>query len=352
MIGAGGSLKQKLFKAGLNAVVRYAGNRAIGRYQGKPYLPKNKGRKEEVDMVTGQKDFARIRVNKRKSRRAKKWKKFAKRVQKANVTAQIRTLSKTAVQGVAIVAADLSAIRQGALTWGGVGRQRLVNITLCAYSGTNQQINDDLNEMAAILYNSQTDAETQNINTPIYVKSALWEIMLTNFGTNAQYCDVYHYVCKKSCEYDPQDFIAQSDAQVRPGGAPTAGTNYITAPDVEDYGWTPYQNRNIMRHVQIYRKERYLMPAGDTIQLEKRIAINKIWRKEQNAVGITGVQNKMHKNITHGMFFIVYGTPSSAAGQNITGTCSLNVSVNKTIFFGRGNPDGTIGQDTDWRTFS
>lgn len=349
--GNNGNWKRKLFKAGAKAVIQYAGgkaDRAINNW----IDSKTKFNREVVDTVTGQQDHAKISVKKRHSRKARKWKKFRRRVIRANADSQIRTLTKTAVQGVAVSASDLAATRQGSLLWGGVGRQKIINITLCGYSATNQQINDDLNEMMAILYNDQNQASNQSVNTPVYVKSALWEIMMSNFGTNPEYVDVFHYVCRKSAVYDAEDFVAASDAQIAAGGTPTAGTNYIATPGVEDYGWTPYQSRNFMKHVKIYRKERFLIPAGNTIQVEKRMAINKTWRKEQSQSTAASVQNKMHKGITYGLLFIVYGCPANSINQNITGSCSLNVSVNKSIFFARGNADATIGQDTEWRTFS
>lgn len=313
-------------------------------------------RKEVVDLVTGQKDYARIAVGKRRTKRQKKWRRFRKRVQRAVATEMMRSLNKTASQRITVDATALSAIREGTITNGGVGRQAIATITLCGYSQSGQQINDDLNEMLQILSQVSTAPTAQGVTFPVYVKSALWEIMLKNPGTNAQYVDVYHWVARKNSIYDPSDIVAASDAQVNSGTIPSGATSYLSQPAVEDYGWTPYQNRNIMRTINIYRKERYLMPAGDTIQIEKRIAINKVFRKEQTDGTAANVQNKLVRGMTHGLMFIVYGTPGASGNSAITGTCDLNISVNKTIYFGKGSMDNGptattgINGDTDWRT--
>lgn len=312
------------------------------------------GRREKVDLVTGQKDYATIRVNKKASRRKRKWKKFTRRVRRANAQGRMMTLVKTATQRVFVDAAALNVTREGNVLYGGVGRQAIANITLCGLSETNQQMNDDINEMLSILFREQALVTDQNLSGEgLYIKSALWEIMMKNNGTNAQYCDVYHYVCSRSGVYDATALISATDAQVRSGPVPSGGTNYLTQPAVEDYGWTPYQNRQLMRHIKIYRKERYLMPPGDTVQIEKRIAINKVYRKHQTSGTLSTVQNKMHKGITHGMMFIVYGTPAGTGNSAITGTSDLVLSVNKTIFFGRSTREESNGPgDLDWRTYT
>lgn len=317
------------------------------------YNQKGGSRKERVDLVTNQKDYAKISVTKRKSRRAKRWRKFTKRVKRANAQSRLWTLTKTATQRVFVDSAQLTAIREGTAAYGAIGKQAIANITLCGFSESGQQMNDDINEMLSVLLSSSATANTQARGMePLYIKSALWEIMLKNNGTNAQYVDVYHYSARRNSVYDATSLISATDAQVNSGTIPSGGVNYITQPAVEDYGWTPYQNRQLMKHINIYRKERYLMPAGDCVQIEKRMAINKTYRKQQTTGDLQDVQNKMHKGITHGIIFITYGCPAGTGNSAITGTCDLVVSVNKTIFFGRGASIEAYEGDVDWRTYT
>lgn len=156
---------------------------------------------------------------------------------------------------------------------------------------------------------------------------------------------------KRTGIYDFNDLIPATDAQVAAGNIPAGGTNYITTPGVFDYGWTPYQCRTLMQYINIFKKERYLMSAGQSVQIERRMRINKMWRKEQSAAALSDVENKMVKGISQGVIIIAYGAPQNLGDSRITGTHNINVSVNKSLFFQRGSTQPQ-NADVENRTYN
>lgn len=251
-----------------------------------------------------------------------------------------------------VTAVNLTASREGAITWGRVGRQSVINLPMFQYTKNNaSQDGDDINEMISTITGTEANTSDQAVTLPIFIKSGMWEFILTNFDSNAAYVDVYHYTVKKTGIYDFNDLIPATDAQVASGAVPAGGTNYITTPGVFDYGWTPYQCRLLMQYINIFKKERYLMNAGQSVQIERRMRINKMWRKEQSAGALSDVENKMVKGISQGVIIIAYGAPQNLGDSRITGTHNINVSVNKSLYFQRGSAQPQ-NADVENRTYN
>jgi len=324
--------------------------RAIGS-SGRQYPNK----RQAIDRVTTQKDYAAISTkrNRKRLRKAKKWKRYVKRVNKAVASyGPSRKIVKTFNSSVTVDAAGLAAAREGAITWGRVGRQSVINLPMFQFTKNNaSQDGDDINEMLALLTGNEANTSDQAVTIPIFIKSGMWEFIMTNFDTNAVYVDVYHYTVKRTGIYDFNDLIPASDAQVAAGNVPAGGTNYITTPGIFDYGWTPYQSRVLMQYINIFKKERYLMSSGQSVQIERRMRINKMWRKEQSANGLSDVENKLCKGISQGVIIIAYGAPQNLANARITGTHNVNVSVNKSLFFQRGSAQAQ-NADVENRTYN
>jgi hypothetical protein len=234
-----------------------------------------------------------------------------------------------------------------------------MHLPLCYYAenitGANNHNNDDCNEMLDIISGGSAD-NNQKVTAPIFVRSALWEWMITNTNTtNSVYVDLYHYVAKKTSNYDWEDLIQMTQDQQNAGTDPVANVGYTDslANTIVSYGWTPYQNPMLMKYINIYKKDRYLINPGETNQIEKRIKLNKFWRKDQPGPNRQDVVNKMTKGLSHGIIVIIYGTPRGVTDGKgwITGDCAVNISTNKTIYFQQGVPNRTYNNgDTIFRT--
>lgn len=338
-------------RAGQWAVRTYSGVKraASGALRNTP------AKRQKIDRVTTQKDYANISTkgNRRRARKAKKWKRYVKRVNKAVAAfGPSRKIVKTFQTGTAITALNLDEQREGAaVPWGRIGRQDVLHLPMFQYATANtSQEADDINEMIATITSSEANTTDQTVTLPVYVKSGLWEFIISNFDTNACYVDLYHYTVKRTGIYNFNDLIFATDAQVAAGAVPAGGTGYITTPGITDYGWTPYQSRTLMQYIDIFKKERYLMSSGQNIQIERRMKVNKMWRKEQSAAGGANVENKMAKGISQGVIVIVYGAPLNVANQRITGPCRINISVNKSLFFQRGSAQPQVA-DVENRTY-
>lgn len=307
---------------------------------------------EKIDHVTAQKDYARIHLHAKKYKRVpRKFKLNVRRVVQGNVS---RVLSKTGWANASCFQADLDSIRQGTLPYGQIGRQSIMQLAMCTFSKSNLNQNyDDINEMLAAINGNEAVVQDREERVGVFIKSSLWELILRNFGDNPMYCDIYHWKCRRHSSSDPIDFVSAMDAQIDTA-TPSGGTNYITSPIGSDYGWTPYQNPELMKHIKIYRKERYLIPAGEIVQVEKRIGIYRTFTKNQLASNsLDSVQNKIHAGITHGLFIISYGVPQNLVEPNnnvVTGTHRLHVSWNKTIYFDKATYDN-INRSIEWRTY-
>lgn len=320
------------------------------------YMTTTKEEGKGVDFVTNQMDHTRIPL-KRRRRVSKKFirrkRRFTRAVRKVIEGPTMRVLNKTGWVYGSVTDAMLSTQRTGNVQEGEVGMQSVLNIPIFSYAtNNNDQDQDDINEMLTICSGNQNDTTNEKLSVPIYVKSALWEIMITNSDTVACYVDIYHWKAKRDCIEAVDQLIFNADNNIREGGVPTAGTNYLPDAKPSDYGWTPYQCPGFMRVCRIFRKERFLLPAGQTVQLEKRIKAGRIWKKQQLAsYGLSGasqIMNKMKGGLTEGILLITYGVPSLETLYRITGPHAINVSYNKSIYFDKGNQSNYV--DTHWRT--
>lgn len=319
----------------------------VDKYIGTMMETDTKG-KEVFETTTDQKDYNNIKLKKRR-RVSKKVKRRARRFRRRvmKVMSQAVTLShtKTGWTQSFVLSADLDAIRGGSVAQGDIGRQSIVQLSALAYDGNQNQMNDDLNELLSILYASPAEKATA---ASVYIKSCLWEIMVKNVGTNSAYVDIYHWVAKKNSTLNVNEVVSNSDQQMREGGIPASSTNFVSTSAPEDYGWTPYQSPGIMSHYNIYRKTRYLIPAGSTIQLEKRWQVGRVWKKDQLGTDAPTVQNKINKGLTHGILAICYGTPRNDPNEEITGPHDLIFSYNKTFYFQEANTGNYV--DQHWRS--
>lgn len=332
--------KRSASSAGLSSVLSLRNAERIVRMAGKAYSAykgaTNKSTKQTMDSTTVQADRSVVRVRKSKKalRGLRKKRKFAKKVAAANNYLQLsRTFMKSTYILSQVPTANLSAIYSGSVTWGQFGRQQIAHIPILTYANTqaagSAQVNDDINDIFETAFNSTTSDTTQTNKGNIYIRSYLCETMIKNYSSNAAYVDVYYYVCKRDNPTQPADLISSATAQQTGDFAPAG--NYA-ANSSELYGWTPYHSPDVLKVVNIIRKERYFMPAGAVTQLEWRGKVNKIWKKEQRGAGGDTVENKYVKGLSRGMICISYGVQTGIDGNDtITGESNIGYSIQKSI---------------------
>lgn len=328
--------------------------RSTGKYRGPAWKVRTRGQSDGrnglADAVTAQGDRTVLALSKK--RRNPKKRRFAKKV--AYSINHIRpsrsymiTHSFVASVTNTSLAANYAVLNGTNVTKGVLGEQALNWVAIGTYNedDTNKATNDLNNLYEVALSNTAADG-LQKFNTPIHLKSFLFEIMMVNLSTNACYVDMYYWVAKKDTVYDINDLIAASDAQIATDW--TGSTANYCRLATSNYGWTPYQSPNVMKHVTITKKERYFLPAGSCSQIEWRGSINKMWRKDQadSDGNLLSVNNKMKKGLSRGIFFISYGVPQSSGentGNNVvTGVHTIRFSMNKTLFW-----NTVIGTSTD-----
>lgn len=234
-------------------------------------------------------------------------------------------------------------------TVGSIGQQSVTVIPICTYSKTDTKPANDINNILEISDGDLTADTRQKAKYKILFKSVFFEVMIKNLSTdNACYVDVYFWKCKRRCQVDVNDLIPSSDAQVgQDGPTVTDFRNYF----IDSYGWTPFQNKDIMKYIRIFKKERYFLSPGGVSQLEMRARINRTYIKEQTDATGDSVQVKMAPNLSMGLICIAYGTPQSAAinsGNNtITGSHQVRYSINKNVYWQNHTPIGDAAEEEE-----
>lgn len=351
-----------LLATGATAAGNYIGSR-VGQYARSMMSTSTSSSgapKTLIQSNTAQADKTGIRL-KRKNGKAyrtmRRFKKFKTKVTSAiSRTGTTRVLNKTYNTTQLVGVADLNNNNGDGQPNGRIGLQRYVTLPILTYTANttaNSQFYDDLNEIMELVTNSSAGDTTQVLNPNVFIKSFLWEIMLKNVHpTNACYADIYYWRAKKTAIYDPLDFVPAAEAQVS-DVVVSGGSNFKTTNVPDDYGWTPYQNRNIMKYIHIYKKERYYIQPGGCAQIEWRARVNRMYRKDQSQTGAASaasVTNKMIKGMSQGMFIVSYGTPLNETNQTITGPHTLIASYNKSIYYDLVKPGAPLG-DTEARTY-
>jgi len=288
-----------------------------------------------VEATTAQGDRTNVNLKRKGlSKRAKRKRKWIRKVRKAVAADKpMRVLNRTNQAQASVSDAQLNADR-GGVPAGSVGIQRIQNFPILTYSqsqtGAGQE-GDDLNKILEVAGNNVNSDNTQTYKPRIHLQSFLYELMLRNFSNNALFVDVYYWKAKRNHNLDWQSLISATDAQI--GDDNLVATAPGTFSAVEDYGYTPYQNPDFMKIVDIFKKERYFLPAGGVTQIEWRNRIGKNYVKDQLAGTLESISNKLVKNISMGVLLISYGVPADANNQRITGFHGLQVSTNKTIYW-------------------
>jgi len=302
---------------------------------------KSSGQQAVIESTTAQGDKQNISLRKNRKRVAKARRRYraATRMQKSLVRLRPnRTYGTTYHFANSITAGSLNALvtrRDGSTIAAGLlGRQAVAMIPLLTYSKNDSKPSNDLNNIIEISASNLNADTTQTTKYKILVKSFFQEIMMKNTGTNACYVDLYYFKVKRTAQTDVFDLVSSSDAQVADDGP--AAIDYINYA-VDQYGWTPYQNKDIMKYIRIFKKERYYLQPGGTSQIEWRARVNKYYFKDQTDSGGDSVQGKMPRGIAHGIFAISYGTPESSGengGNNqITGIHTVKFAINRNVYW-------------------
>jgi len=157
-----------------------------------------------------------------------------------------------------------------------------------------------------------------------HVTGALMETMVANTGASTAYVDCYYWRCKKSVPVGAATDVGNLwtkgllDLETR---APSGGSSL----DVYDYGVTPFQSNAFTRFINVYKKVRIKLGAGETTQL-------KIGRKLSRFINVDSAsQFTALKGLTEGILFVAYGTPSST--NTVCNPVTIQVSINKNLTY-------------------
>lgn len=324
-----------------------AGARAgyrVGKALRNMYSGGEKATRTIVESTTthGDKNNISLRKNKKRVRIAKTRFRAAKKI-----ATQLTRLRPNRTYGTThhftglVVNANLSGLvtnRDGQTqsTVGSVGMQSVTVIPICTFSKTDQKPANDINNVIEISSMEMSGDSRQKLKYKILFKSVFFEMMIKNHSPdNAAYVDVYFWKCRRRCQIDVGDLIPSSDAQVGQDGPEVQQyRNYY----IDSYGWTPFQNKDIMKYIRIFKKERYFLGPNGVAQLEMRARINKTYTKEQTiADDMNSVQVKMAPGLSMGLICIAYGTPQAPDYNNgnnqITGHHHVSYAINKNVYW-------------------
>jgi len=289
-----------------------------------------------IDSTTTQSDKSVVALGKRGNRKARKIarrkKKWIRTVRKAIADDKpTRTFNRTNHNRNSVGAATLNTGTNGQ-----IGLQSVRIIPLLTWSNNQStaagQLGDDLNSLIELSTNSLAGDEIQTLKPRVYVKSFLMETVLKNYGTNAMYVDVFYWRCKRTKDLNFTDMFTATDAQIADDNL-VGSAQYVKA-GIDQYGWTPYQTPELMKCINIFKKERYFLQPGGATQIEWRGRVNRRFIKDQQAAdSLDAVQNKLQKGLSQGMILIAYGVPQDVVGQYVTGEHAYQFSVNKTIYW-------------------
>jgi len=267
--------------------------------------------------ITGENDWRTTYKRKRMPRRKRKnWVRFSRKVQhvvQKQVAPQYHVFLR---QAVIITAA---------------GAQGFANVhtVMGANGGSGDRGTNDINLMINKALNL---ADTIGIvptikNLRIHVTGWMIETQIANTGSTTAYIDCYYWKAKRDVPSTIQDFgdlWAESMADVAPNLA-GAGVG-ASALSFNDYGVTPFQGAQLAKSVRIWKKTRVKVAPGGTLQLEQRSGKNyyRVWSFDEHY--------SLIRNVTEGIFFIQYGTPTgiastaTAIAQGTTVNYSTNVN--------------------------
>lgn len=245
--------------------------------------------------------YRRKRASKQFKRKAKKYKKFVKKVLAANdhrnekQKVQFNNTGRlTAAANAQITHAQYFELYGGAT---GVDGFR------------------DLERMITALGDTST-SQTRN-----YFRSAHLEASLLNTGSASMYVDMYHYICRKNTGGSgatPQVFLdaGYTSSPTNMGGSSLAGGTV---------GVTPFQSSEFCSYFKIIKKTSTLLGAGQAMDFQINEFKNRIFKYDDMQ------DHGCIKGVTRGVLLICYGVPNTAtdgtAGQPVA--CSVNYNVQR-----------------------
>lgn len=181
-------------------------------------------------------------------------------------------------------------------------------VTLSLYPGYNASDNalDDIRDCQALANQTFSDGQAQTTNQ--FFRSGFMEATIVNTKATTVYMDAYWCYAKKDSIITPQTILSngfKSTTQAADGdNLPTAVGSAVTE---NTLGITPFQSSEFCQHFSIWKKTRYILGQGQTVQLEWRDPKNRFLNPDSKF--ITGDWTVL-RGWTKTLVLIFYTVPS------------------------------------------
>lgn len=289
-------MKRKYSQA-FGKVAKYGGQ-ALGhylkrRFLGGPSSTKTKSKSGGSSYFLTSQHDARLVYRKRSMPKYKKrrWKKFKKRV---------RAVGQHLLPRQTVVHTDLvkptCAVNEQAV------------VTLSLYPGFSAIDNSlaDIQKCMSVAVQSATEANQTVTNYTF--RAGLLEAAITNKSTKTIYLDCYWAYCKKDSTNDPQTLFGYGLRDTTTARAENAVSAIGTTISENTLGATPFQSTQLCRYYTITKKTRYLLGAGNTVQLEWRDPKNHYLKADGEELGLDYI---IKKGWTKTWFMVFYAVPDA-----------------------------------------
>lgn len=146
-------------------------------------------------------------------------------------------------------------------------------VTLSLYPGYNGSDNalEDIRDCQTLA--NQTNAESEAQTTNMFFRSGFMEATIVNTKGTTVYCDAYWCYAKKDAIITPQTILSngfKTTTQAVDGDNLPNAVGVGTAVTENTLGITPFQSSEFCQHFSIWKKTRYILGTGNTVQLEWR----------------------------------------------------------------------------------
>lgn len=290
---------------------------AINRFK-RSYTQNGRSKKSSAPPpITGESDWRALYKRRRMpARRRRPWIKFSRKVR--------HILGKQ-------IAPNFN-VRVYEETLGGAANEQQVSAshTIMGAEGTNPHTDDAkyLIQIAidnGIITGPGTPAAATGDQLRFIVSGWICETMITNLETYPIFVDMYYWRCKRDIPASTIPSISalfsESLSDLRPNITTSLSNTTLTA---NDYGVTPFQGTQFAKSVQIWKKNRVKLAGGSVTQIETRSSRDMVvnWGFAEHY--------SMLRNVTQGVFFIVYGSPDSTDLVARSASCQIVTNKNFT----------------------
>lgn len=179
----------------------------------------------------------------------------------------------------------------------------------------------DVGNIVDRAYLEESDPLKSNVKQMrVHISGWMAETQITNTGPGTAYIDMYYWRAKADV---PNALVTFSS--IFSNGLGDLASNFPVGGstlDALDYGVTPFQSPQLSKSVRIWKKTRVKLAPGGVTQIETRSGKDyyRKWGYDEHL--------SMGRGCTEGVYFIIYGVPSTinAVADPVTVLFSTNVN--------------------------